>query len=142
MAMKNLHENLIFHKVISLLSLTILLIVQANLIYNTYELKNRQYSLDEKELINQNYKTAIRNDVLFPGGGRLLSKYIGDNMETFRLLYYKNPVQFSHFQQQVCHELYTALRLASTMDSLFLAIRTQHHLSEDLVFSLILNSIS
>lgn len=140
--MKNLHENLIFHKVISLLSLTILLIVQANLIYNTYELKNRQYSLDEKELINQNYKTAIRNDVLFPGGGRLLSKYIGDNMETFRLLYYKNPVQFSHFQQQVCHELYTALRLASTMDSLFLAIRTQHHLSEDLVFSLILNSIS
>ena len=140
--MKNIHENLIFHKVISLLSLTILLIVQANLIYNTYELKNRQYSLDEKELINQNYKKAIRNDVLFPGGGRLLSKYIGDNMETFRLLYYRNPVQFSHFQQQVCHELYTALRLASTMDSLFLAIRTQHHLSDDLVFSLILNSIS
>jgi two-component system phosphate regulon sensor histidine kinase PhoR len=142
MVMKNIHENLIFHKVISLLSLTILLIVQANLIYNTYELKNRQYSLDEKELINQTYKQAIRNDVLFPGGGRLLSKYIGDNIETFRFLYYKNPAQFRHFQQQVCNELYTALRLASTMDSLFLVIKKQHRLSDDLIFSLILNSVS
>lgn len=140
--MKSIHENLIFHKIISLLSLTILLIVQAKLIYNTYELKNRQYSLDEKELINQTYKKAIRNDVLFPGGGLLLNKYIGNNIDTFRFLYYKNPVQFRHFQQQVCKELYTALQLASTMDSLFLAIRTQHHLSDDLIFSLILNSVS
>jgi len=133
---------LLRHKVISLLSLTILLIVQAKLIYNTYELKNKQYRLDEKSTIDQQYKIAIRNDKLFPGGGIIIDSLILQRMGTLEELYYTNPKQFDRYRRLTCQKLFTLLRQASTMDSLFATIKQEQQLPDDLSYLLTLNALS
>jgi len=133
---------LLRHKIISLLSLTILLIVQAKLIYNTYELKNKQYRLDEKSVIDQQYKIAIRNDKLFPGGGVIIDSLVLQRMGTLEELYYTSPKQFDRYRRLTCQKLFTLLRQTSTMDSLFATIKQEQHLPNDLSYLLTLNALS
>lgn len=137
-----LSPSLLFYRMVAIFCLIVLIIVQARLIYNTYELKNRQYNLDEKEFINDAYKQAIRNEVLFPGGAQILNRHIMQNMTNFRDFYYYYPDKFNDYQKAVSLDLYRSLTTASTMDSLFQAIREKLQLSNDLLFSLILNNIS
>lgn len=140
--LNKLSPSLLFYRMVAVFCLIVLIIVQGRLIYNTYELKNRQYNLDEKEFINDAYKQAIRNEVLFPGGAKILNRHIMHNMVNFRNLYYYYPDKFADYQKEVSLDLYRSLTTASTMDSLFLAIREKLQLSNDLLFSLILNNIS
>ncbi|MGK9120097.1 sensor histidine kinase [Olivibacter jilunii] len=134
--------SIILYRSIAICCMAILIVVQAKLIYNTYELKNRQYNLDEKELINDAYKQAIRNEVLFPGGAKILKQHIDNNLAKFQELYTNGPKEFEAFQKQVSEELYKDLTRYSTMDSLFRAIHTQLALTNDLQFLLILNNIA
>ncbi|GAA4780000.1 HAMP domain-containing sensor histidine kinase [Olivibacter ginsenosidimutans] len=133
---------LLLHKVISLISLAILVSVQANLIYNTYELKNKQYRLDEKSLIDHAYQAAIRNEKLYPGGRKIIDSLVQQNMGIFEELYFTNPKQFERFQHQICRELFIKLRKSSTMDTLFNSIKQQNNLPDDLTYLLTLNALS
>ncbi|WP_134091939.1 sensor histidine kinase KdpD [Olivibacter sp. XZL3] len=134
--------SLILYRSIAVCCLIILIIVQARLIYNTYELKNRQYNVDEKERIDHAYKQAIRNEILFPGGAKILHQYITQHIDTLQDLYLHQPKAFEALRKQLSDKLYRSLRRSSTMDSLFRAIHTQLHLTNDLLFLLTLNNVA
>lgn len=134
--------SIILYRSIAVCCMVILIIVQANLIYNTYELKNRQYNLDEKDRIDHAYKQAIRNEFLFPGGARILNQHIIRNITKFQELYLYKPKEFEAFRKKVSEDLYKDLVHLSTMDSLFRVIRNQLELGNDLLFLLTLNNIA
>lgn len=134
--------SIILYRSIAICCMVILIIVQAKLIYNTYELKNRQYNLEEKERIDHAYKQAIRNEFLFPGGGKILNKHIIENITKFQELYLYNSTAFEVFRKKVCENLYKDLVYHSKMDSLFRAIHSELELSNDLLFLLTLNNIA
>ncbi|WP_028296689.1 sensor histidine kinase [Olivibacter sitiensis] len=129
------------HKTIAFISLLILFFVQYRLIYNTYELKDREYQLQEKSIINEAYSSAIRNDKIFPGGQVIIDRYLKGNILTLEKLYKTDRVLFEKERQLICDSLLNALRQSSTMDSLFHSIIEQHQLEENLHYLLVVDNI-
>lgn len=130
------------HKIIAFISFAILLVVQFFLVYNTYKLKDEHFFFEERNLLNDVYSKAIRNDKVFPGAQVIIDKYIYRNMARMENLYNKYPDQFAHFKQKLCDSIFTELRAKSNMDSLFATIVKHNNLSHNLKYKLLISSLS
>ncbi|QNL52075.1 HAMP domain-containing histidine kinase [Olivibacter sp. SDN3] len=130
------------YQIISILSLIILLYVQAKLIYNTYELKNNQYNLKEKQLINDAYNLSIRNDKVFPGGQKIIDDFIYRNMPSLEKLHEHDIRSFEIMGLHVCDSIFRELRCQSNMDSVFIQIIHENQLEPDMKYRLMIENIS
>lgn len=129
------------HKVIALAGFLILASVLFYLTYSTYMLKDKQYQVAEKALMNEHYSRSIRNDKLFPGGARIIDTYITRHKFRLEDAYYRDPVRFSAYAQGVCDSIFRELRRFSNTDSLFEAMLEAHSLDPALEYLLIISSI-
>ncbi|RZJ82237.1 MAG: HAMP domain-containing histidine kinase [Flavobacterium sp.] len=129
------------YKWVVLLSFLILLFVQFILTYNTYVLKDRDYSLKEKKIINDAYGHSLAGDRVYKGGGRIIDALLSENMPLLKTTYYKDKKQFATLAKKVTDSLFIALRKNSTMDSIFNAIIEQNNLSKDLQYLLTFESV-
>lgn len=133
--------SIAIHKVIAIIGLLVLCSVQFFLVYNTYELKNDHYYLDEKNIINAEYSRAIRNDKVMPGGQRILDGFINRNMPRLEWAYQNEPRAFNICKQQVCDSAFASLRKANNMDSLLNAIIEKQHLNRYIKYALFIKSL-
>lgn len=130
------------HKIIALLSLCILLYVQYRLIFNTYELRNSQYELKERQIINEAYSKSIRNDKVFPGGQKVIDSFIYKDMRILESLYSSSKSAFEVEKDKICDSLFSKLRLLSTMDSVFTYIKLNNNLESNLEYALLVEGLN
>ncbi|WP_207534617.1 sensor histidine kinase [Desertivirga arenae] len=131
-----------FYTAIAVLCFIVLLYIHYILIFNTYELKNKQYNLEEKVILNEAYGGSIPNDKVYPGGQRVLDKYINQNIRRFELLHKTRPTAFDQLARRVCDSVFAELRAKSVMDSLFREIIKKYNLSKELRYLLTIEKLS
>jgi two-component system, OmpR family, phosphate regulon sensor histidine kinase PhoR len=129
------------HKIIAIVSFLVLSSVQFFLLYNTYELKDEHYNVEERNLINTEYSYAIRNDKLMPGGARILDRYINGNMKELEWLHAHDTLKFNVLKQEICDSAFAGLRKANNVDSLLNRIVKANNLSRNLQYALLIQSI-
>ena len=127
---------------ICLCCLIIFLLVQYKLVYNTYELKEKQYNIEEKKLIKDIYSNSIQNDKVYPGGQRIMDRFINHNMNLLERLYSTDPKSFRIKSQLICDSMFASLRAESNMDSLFNYIVSTNNLSGNLNYLLTIEDVS
>ncbi|SDG51393.1 two-component system, OmpR family, phosphate regulon sensor histidine kinase PhoR [Pedobacter terrae] len=133
-------KNRIYKSVV-LLSFLILLLVQFRLTYNSYVLRDRDYSVKEKTLINDEYGHSISEDKVYKGGGKIIDSILSKNMPALKKAYLSNRKDFVKLSQNVSNTLLKTLRKESTMDSVFQSIVKKNGLDSNLQYLLTFQQI-
>lgn len=128
------------YKSVVLVSFLILLFVQLRLTYNTYVLRDRDYSLKEKKLLNDEYGRSISDDKVYQGGGKIIDSILSRNMPLLKQTYYADKANFKQLSRRVSDTLIRALAKHNTMDSIFRAIVKQNSLDTNLSYLLTFES--
>ena len=129
------------YKAIVLVSFLVLLFVQLSLTYNTYELRDRDYSLKEKKLINDEYGRSIYDDKVYKGGGQIIDSVLSRNMPNLKHAYLTDKTKFRKLSKLVSDTLLTTLKRRSPMDSIFRSILNRNKLDTSLRYLLTFESI-
>jgi len=129
------------YKSIVLVSFLILIIVQLRLIYNTYTLRDRDFNLKEKTLLNDEYGRSIPADKVYPGGGKIIDAILSRNMPNLRDSYLNDRKAFDQLAKRVSDTLFTVLRKESNMDSVFKSIVIRNALDTNMHYLLTFQSI-
>jgi len=129
------------YKSVVLVSFLILLLVQLRLTYNSYVLRDRDYSLKEKTLINDEYGRSISEDKVYKGGGKIIDSILSRNMPKLKQTYVNNRKEFIKLSQSVSNTLLKDLQKQSTMDSVFRSIVKRNGLDSNLQYLLTFQSI-
>nr|WP_294877440.1 HAMP domain-containing sensor histidine kinase [uncultured Pedobacter sp.] len=129
------------YKSIVLVSFLILIVVQARLIYNTYTLRDRDFNLKEKTLLNDEYGRSIPADKVYPGGGKIIDSILSRNMPNLREAYLKDKKTFDQLAMRVSDTLFNVLRMKSNMDSVFKSIVVRNALDTNMRYLLTFQSI-
>lgn len=129
------------YKSVVLVSFLILLLVQLRLTYNSYVLRDRDYSLKEKTLINDEYGRSISEDKVYKGGGKIIDSILSRNMPALKQAYLSNKKEFVKRSQSISNTLLKDLRKESTMDSVFRSIVKRNGLDSNLQYLLTFQSI-
>jgi two-component system phosphate regulon sensor histidine kinase PhoR len=129
------------YKAVVLISFLILLLVQLRLTYNSYVLRDRDYSLKEKTLINDEYGRSISDDKVYKGGGKIIDSILSKNMPALKQAYLSNKKEFVKRSQSVSNTLLKDLQKESTMDSVFRSIVKRNGLDSNLQYLLTFQSI-
>ncbi|WP_158538542.1 sensor histidine kinase [Chitinophaga skermanii] len=124
------------YKVISIVSFLILSTLQFVLVYNTYKLTDERYFFNERKTMDTAYGKTIINDILFPGGGKVMDKYIYPNMHTLEVLHDQDTAAFNQYKALLVDSIFTMLRANSNMDSVMHMIIQKNGLSEKLEYAL------
>lgn len=124
------------HKAIAVVSFLILSAVQFFLVYNTYELKNKQYYLQEKDLIKKEYSNSVQSDLIFPGGARILDSAIYKNFDKLEQLYRAGGNRFSEYTQYLLDSTVKVLHKAENVDSVLELARRRYAIKTDLAYRL------
>ncbi|WP_207423275.1 sensor histidine kinase [Desertivirga brevis] len=128
---------------IALLCLTILLDLQYHLIFNTYELKNREYNFQEGNLLSEAYARKIRNDKIYPGGQLVIDTFINRNLPTLRQLQrQRKPQEFIRKGKLISDSIFRELRLRCNMDSVFNLMIKEENLSQNLDYLLTVEGLA
>ncbi len=130
------------YRLIAIISLVCLVVVQFQLIYNTFELTNNQYYIKEKDVIHQNYSALIRNDKLYPGAQKIIDKHIIPQMPLFERLYENDRRAYNKKIAEVWNEVISELRLRQNMDTIFPNIVEQFNLNDKLKYGLYVEHMS
>lgn len=130
------------YRIVAILSLLCLVIVQFQLIYNTFELENNQYYLKEKDIIHENYSALIRNDKLYPGAQKIIDSHIIPNMDLYKKLYFSDRTAYERRLAEDWRKMIHELRLHQNMDSIFPAIVRQFNLNKELKYGLYIEHLS
>ena len=129
------------YKSIVLVSFLILIVVQARLIYNTYTLRDRDFNLKEKTLLNDEYGRSIPADKVYPGGGKIIDSILSRNMPSLCEAYLKDKKTFDQLAMRVSDTLFNVLRMKSNMDSVFKSIVIRNSLDTNMRYLLTFQSI-
>jgi two-component system phosphate regulon sensor histidine kinase PhoR len=116
--------------------------VQFFLLYNTYELKNDHFYLEERSILSTEYGATIRNDKVMPGGQRIIDSFLIPNTRLLEKLYNKDRPAFDQLKQRLCDSIFITLRKANTADSILARIMRTHHFQRDLEYMLLIDDIS
>lgn len=129
------------YKSVVLISFLILIFVQLRLTYNTYVLRDRDYSAMDKKLINDEYGRSISDDKLYKGGGKIIDSILSRNMKQLKTAYYSDKKEFENLSKKVSDTLITSLKQHNTMDSIFQDIVKRNKLDKNLKYLLTFESI-
>lgn len=131
------------YKAIAAASFLVLSAVQFFLIYNTYNLKNEHYYQAEKEIIKEEYGAILSNELAYPGGVKIVEKYLNSNkLRYMETLYNQNRASFDSFQQRVTDSMFHELARANIMDSFIKHVIEKHHLDKNFRYALTFDQVS
>ena len=133
--------SITIHTVIAIVGFLILSAVQFFLVYNTYELKNRQYYLQEKGQIEKAYGESIRGDLVFPGGAKILDSMMYGNLPEMETYFRNDRKQFDAFTQKICDSTFHRLQAVERLDTLLVTFEKQHNIHPALNYKLTIDLI-
>ncbi|HEY4064487.1 MAG TPA: HAMP domain-containing sensor histidine kinase [Puia sp.] len=129
------------HKITAILSFLILSSVQFFLLYNTYELENDHYFLEEKSVLNAEYSRAISNDKIMPGGQSILDSFVNRDMNALEQSYFHDRTAFYKSRQKILDSAFHALRKANNIDSLLRIIVKKNNLRRNFEYALLIQGL-
>lgn len=130
------------HKTTAIIGFLILSAVQVFLMYNTYELKGEKYILGERDQVHRSYMEYLSNDIVFPGAGKIMDRYVWDNRLQLEHLYRTDRPAYDSLSQRLCGGFFLALRQANNFDTVLARIIRKEHLRDDLQYGLSIQSMS
>lgn len=131
------------YKAIAAVSFLILSVVQFFLLYNTYKLKNEHYYLAERDIIKEEYGIIISNENLYPGGVKLVEKYLSpERIRGLEQLYNTNRKAFDTFQQRLLDTMCHDLIRNNNIDSFMKRIISKHKLDNHFQYALTISQLS
>lgn len=129
------------YKIIAGVSFVILCFTQLLHIRNMYNVEARNYKLDEKKKLQTAYEKSIANDIVFPGGGRIMNAYILRHIDTLQKLAAVDSTAFHQHAQKVYDSIFVALRKENNMDSVLQVIKKKSNINTDLDYAVVISSI-
>lgn len=129
------------YKIAVILSFVILVFVHLILIYNTFTLKDRDYNISERDLLETEYGKSIPDDKVYYGGGIIIDSILRHYMPALKTAWYKDPKAFKELSNKVSLTLYEKLRAGSTMDSVFNSIIQRNKLDSNIEYLLTVQSV-
>ncbi|WP_295128751.1 HAMP domain-containing sensor histidine kinase [uncultured Chitinophaga sp.] len=134
--MFNLKSPIVLHRLIAIASFLVLSSVLFFLLYNTYELKNRHYFLEEKKVLEEEYGKSVRDDKLFPGGAKLIERYVNTYMYEYERLYHTDRKAFNVLRQRTMDSTFALLKAANNIDSIIGEARRRYNIKRELDYAL------
>ncbi len=129
------------YQAISVISFSILSMVQVYLVFNTYQLENERYYFSEKKTINDAYLRWITNDKLFPGGQAVIDSFLYRNAVNIELLYTHDQESFDIKRQKICDSIFSALRQYSYVDSFLAHLTDSAQIEGDHAYALVVEGL-
>lgn len=139
--MFNVRSPIVIHRLIAIASFLVLSSVLFFLLYNTYELKNRHYFIQERNVLEEEYGKSVRDDKMFPGGAKLLERYVDPYIYEFERLYYNDRPAFNTLRHKLMDSAFAALKAGNNIDSIINDTKRKHHITRDLDYALIITLI-
>lgn len=130
------------YKVLSFSALFFLLLLQFKFLISTYENRNSQYFLEEKELLSQKYREGIVNDYVYPGGKKIIDSILLKEIGTLSFLHASNSQKFKTFGDSLYQEIVSNLRSSPAKDIFFANLLLGDRVTNPLLYSTILQEIS
>lgn len=130
------------YKILSFAALFFLVLLQFKFLISTYEIRNAQYFLEEKELLNRKYKESIINDYVYPGGKKIIDGILLHEIDTLSSLYGKSKDAFRSYGASLYKKIIYDLRYYSVKDTFFSTLLEESHVDKPLVYRITLNEIS
>lgn len=130
------------YRCIAIMSLIILVAVQFILIFNTFELRDNQFFLKEKAIIDNYYSKLIRNDKLFPGGQSYIDRHVMTNMQSLKQAYDISDTKFQALADRIWFQVLDDVRSNQNMDSIFAVIIQDFNLNPGLKYGLFIENLS
>ncbi len=128
------------YQTISIISFTILSIVQTYLVFNTYQLENERYFLSEKKIINDAYLKWITNDKLFTGGQAIIDSVLARN--TDKLEWLQNDTESLDMKKQkICDTIFNTLRQQNTIEKFLADLLTFENIEDSFVYALMIENL-
>jgi len=112
------------------------------LIYNTFELKNKQYQVDLKQKLKQFYLKNVSKESIYAGGFSLLDSYLVKNIESLESEYLKSGSIKNQYTDSLLAMMFEELQTRNPTDSLIQEIKKQYKLDDQLEYLIVINSIS
>lgn len=111
------------------------------LIYNTFELMDRQYQVDLKQRLKQFYLKDIKQNI-YSGGLSLVDSYLINNIRLLEKEYHKSGTINNQYADSLLTAMFEDLRVKNPTDSLLEKTKKLHQLGSKLEYLIVINSIS
>jgi len=112
------------------------------LIYNTFELKNKQYQVELKQNLKQFYLKNVSKESVYTGGLSLIDSYLVENIETLESEYLKSGSIKNPYTDSLLAVMFKELQTSNPTDSLIKEIKKQYKLKDEVEYLIVINSIS
>ncbi|SEN55923.1 two-component system, OmpR family, phosphate regulon sensor histidine kinase PhoR [bacterium A37T11] len=110
--------------------------------FNTYQLKENQYQVIEKNFFESLYRRSILHDQIYPGGYAIMAKHIERNLKALEGSYHMTgAAKHNKYADSVLFSLFEELRAKNPMDSLFVGEITDKNLDTHLQYLLCIHDI-
>ncbi len=129
------------YQTISVISFTILSVVQIYLVFNTYQLENERYYFSEKKTINDAYLRWITNDKLFPGGQAVIDSAVTRNADKLEWLSQQDPESFDIKRQKICDSIFSLLHQHNSLDKFLSDVTDSMEIKGSLVYALMIEGL-
>lgn len=138
--MKKMDRTLLY-KIIAGVSFVVLSFTQLLHIRTMYNMESRNYRLDEKKKMKDDYEKSITNDKLFPGGTKIIDRFIYQHIDSLERLTQSNQKLYNAYARNIRDSMFLALREANNLDSLLTVLTKKNNIKADLKYALIIHHI-
>lgn len=130
------------YQITAFIAFVTLAVILLYLIYNTFELKNKQYQVDLKQTLKQFYVENVSKESVYAGGLALIDSYLVKNIKTLEGEYLKSGSIKNPYTDSLHAAMFKALQTRNPTDSLIKAIKKQHKLKDKVQYQIVINNIS
>ncbi len=104
------------------------------LIFNTYQLEDKNYQIGQLNLIQNEYGTAIMDDKIFPGGDAVFQAELVPYLQTWFRKVMEHSPDAQQYGKQRMEQFLASMRKKQSLDSIFYRIVRQQRLDTTLVY--------
>ena len=115
-------------------SFLILTLLIGFLIFNTYELEDRNYQIGQRGQIQNAYGAAVMDDKIFPSGNTIFQTSLVPCLSIWSKKVPTGTLDSSKFAHQCMEPFLKRLRQEQSLDSIFQQIVQQQQLDKDLIY--------
>ena len=138
--MKKLDRTLLY-KIIAGVSFVVLSFTQLLHIRTMYNMESKNYNLDEKRKMKDDYEKSITNDKLFPGGTKIIDRFIYQHIDSLERLTRSRQELYNTYAKDIRDSMFLALQAANNLDSLLTVIKKKNKINTNLRYALIIHHI-
>jgi two-component system phosphate regulon sensor histidine kinase PhoR len=129
------------HQLTAFTGFITLVVVLLYLIYNTFELKDREYQLNLREVLKQFFLEKGNKGNIYPAAFIIVDNHLKKNIQVLEMEYLKAGTVHNQYTNLLLAGMLDELRNHNPLDSMFSEARKEYKLDEKLHYRMVVNSI-